>query len=183
MQRIPRIDPTHAPAKTQDLLAQVRKQMGGVPNLVATLAQSPAALTGYLGFANGVAGGGLSRAEREQISIAVAGANACDYCASAHTLAGKGAGLSPKELKLNLTGESGDPRTAAMLGFAREVVRARGHVSDQALAAVAEAGFDHEAVVEIVANVALNVFTNYFNHIAGTEIDFPHVDTKAALAA
>ncbi len=183
MQRIPRVDPTNAPVRTQDLLAQVRKQMGGVPNLVATLAQSPAALAGYLGFAGGLATGSLSAAHREQISIAVGGANACDYCVSAHTALGKRLGLSPDELRLNLMGRSGEPKTAALLGFVRELVRDRGHVSDQALDVLTTAGFDDEAVVEIVANVALNTFTNYFNHVAGTEIDFPLVETKTALAA
>ena len=183
MQRIPRVDPTNAPLRTQDLLAQVRKQMGGVPNLVATLARSPAALAGYLGFAGGLVSGGLSAAHREQISIAVGGANACNYCVSAHTALGKRLGLSPHELRLNLMGQSGDCNTAALLGFVRELVRDRGHASDQALGALASAGFDDEAVVEIVANVALNMFTNYFNHVAGTEIDFPLVETRTALAA
>lgn len=183
MQRIPRIDPTNAPVRTQDLLAQVRKHMGGVPNLVATLAQSPAALAGYLGFAGGLASGSLSAAHREQISIAVGGANGCDYCVSAHTALGKRLGLSPDELCRNLTGQSDDPKTNVLLGFVRELVRDRGHVSDQALGALVAAGFDDEAVVEIVANVALNTFTNYFNHVAATEIDFPLVEAKTALAA
>ena len=183
MQRIPQVDQTTAPAKTQDLRAQVKKQMGGVPNIVATLAQSSAALAGYLGFAGGLASGRLSAAHREQISITVGGANGCDYCVSAHTALGKRLGLSADELQLNLMGRSGEPKTAALLGFVRQLVRDRGHVSDEAVGAVTAAGFDHEAVVEIVANVALNIFTNYFNHVAGTEIDFPHVRSQAALAA
>ena len=183
MQRIPRLDPTHASVRTQDLLNQVRKQMGGVPNLVATMAQSPAALAGYLGFAGGLTTGSLSPAHREQISIAVGGANACDYCVSAHTALGKRLGLSPDELRLNLMGRSDDPRTAVLLGFVRELVRDRGRVSDHALDALKTAGFDDEAIVETLATVALNIFTNYFNHLAGTEIDFPLVDTRTALAA
>jgi alkylhydroperoxidase family enzyme len=85
MQNIPQIDATSAPAKTQDLLNAVKKQMGGVPNSLATMAQSSAALGGYLGFAGALAAGSLLNAHREQISLTIAGANACDYCASAHT--------------------------------------------------------------------------------------------------
>lgn len=183
MQNIPQIDATSAPAKTQDLLNAVRKQMGGVPNLLATLAQSSAALGAYLGFAGALAGGSLSNAHREQIALAVAGANACDYCASVHSALGKVAGLSTDELAKNLLGKSSDPKTAALLTFAREFVRLRGRTSAAQLSTLSAAGFNHEAVVEIVASIALNIFTNYFNHIAGTEIDFPLVNSQIALAA
>jgi len=89
MQRIAQIDAATAPAKTQDLLAAVTKQMGGVPNLIKTMAQSSAALSGYLGFAGAISSGTLTPALREQIALTVAGANACDYCASAHTMLAK----------------------------------------------------------------------------------------------
>lgn len=183
MQNIPRLEAASAPAKTQDLLNAVKKQMGGVPNILATMAQSSAALGGYLGFAGSLAAGSLSNAHREQIALAVAGANTCDYCASVHTALGKGAGLSPDEMAKNLRGGSSDPKTAALLIFAREFVQLRGRTSDAQLAALKSAGFDNEAVVEIVANISLNIFTNYFNHIAGTEIDFPLVNSQVALAA
>jgi len=183
MQNIPQLDTTSAPAKTQDLLNAVKKQMGGVPNIIATMAQSSAALGGYLGLAGALAAGSLSSAHREQISLAVAGANACDYCASVHTVLGKGTGLSSDEMAKNLYGKSSDAKTGALLTFAREFVRLRGRTSDAQLAALSAAGFDHEAVVEIVANIALNIFTNYFNHISGTEIDFPLVNSQIALAA
>lgn len=183
MQTIPRIDPATAPARTQDLLNAVKKQMGGVPNILATMAHSAAALGGYLGFAGALAGGSLSNAQREQIAMAVAGANACDYCASVHTALGKSAGLSADEMAMNLMGRSSDDETAVLLGFVREFVRTRGQTSDLDLARLMDAGFNHEAVVEIVANIALNIFTNYFNHIAGTEIDFPLVNSKIAVAA
>lgn len=183
MQNIPQIDAASAPAKTQDLLKAVKQQMGGVPNILATMAQSSAALGGYLGFAGALAAGSLSNAQREQISLAVAGANACDYCASVHTALGKGVGLSIGEMAQNLLGKSSDAKTAALLTFARDFVRLRGQTTAAQLATLTAAGFDHEAVVEIVANIALNIFTNYFNHIAGTEIDFPLVNSQIALAA
>jgi uncharacterized peroxidase-related enzyme len=183
MQHIPQIDPNEVPAKTQELLSAVKKQMGGVPNILATIAQSSAALGGYLGFAGALAGGRLTTAQREQIALAVAGANACDYCASVHTAVGKGAGLSADELKRNLRGQSEDAQMAEILSFARDVVRNRGMVGQDQLPMLRAANLDHEMVVEVIANVALNIFTNYFNHIAGTEIDFPLVSTEQALAA
>lgn len=183
MQRIPIVNTSNAPAKTQSLLEAVNKQMGGVPNILATMAQSGAALEGYLGFAGARAKASLAPVLREQIALAVAGANACDYCASVHTALGQRAGLAADETRRNLAAQSSELKVASLLSFARLIVRARGRISDSDLSAFRAAGYDEEALVEVVAHVALNIFTNYFNHIAGTEIDFPHVNTDLTRAA
>lgn len=182
MQRIRRIDEASAPAVTQDLLGQVRAQMGGVPNILATMANSPAALAAYLGFAGALGDGVLPAALREQVALTVAGVNNCDYCASVHTVLGDKNGLDAEELAANLQGKSSDKKTSIALSFVRRVVVDRGAIRDIDLRELQAAGFSHEEVVELIAHTALNIFTNYFNHIAATEIDFPHVDTASAAA-
>jgi len=183
MQRIAALTPATAPAASRPLLEAVHKKLGMVPNLLKTFAHSPAALQYYLAGSEALGGGALPTALREQIALVTAGANACDYCASAHTLMGKGAGLAAAEMADNLRGRSGNARTQAALDFAAAIVSERGHVSDAQLQAVRAAGFDDAEVVEIVANVVANIFTNYFNHVAGTVIDFPVVKTaQPALA-
>lgn len=183
MQRIDRINESDAPEQTVELLATVRKQMGGVPNILGTLARSAAALGGYLGFAGALGKGKLSAKLREQIALTVAGANRCDYCASIHTALGSRFGVAEDELGRNLEGQSSDTKVRAALEFASRIVATRGNVADKDLAAVRRAGYSDEEIVEIVANTALNIFTNYFNHVAGTEIEFPLVRTGAVAAA
>jgi uncharacterized peroxidase-related enzyme len=183
MQRIQKVDPVSAPQKTKDLLTAVKTQMGGVPNLLLTLAQSPAALGGYLGLSGPLGAGALKPDLREQIAVAVAGANACDYCASAHTMLGKKAGVSQDEIGRNLNGASNDAKTAAALAFVTTIVRERGRLSNADIKAVRDAGYSDEEIVEMIAHIGLNLFTNYFNHIAETEIDFPLVNTAAKAAA
>ena len=183
MQRINRIDETRAPAEATELLAAVKSQMGLVPNILATMARSPATLGGYLKLSGAVAGGKLPGKLREQIALAVAGANSCDYCASAHTAIANGLGVDSDEASRNLRGRATDPRSEAALRFAVRVVETRGNVSDEDLAEVRSAGYSDEEVVEILANTVLNLFTNYFNHVAGTEIDFPVVRTGERAAA
>lgn len=183
MQRIPAVNADTAPEPTKALLAAVTKQMGGVPNVLAAMAQSGAALEGFLGFAGALAKGSFSTAVREQIALAVAGANACDYCASAHTALGQRAGLSVEEARRNLMGQASDAKIAAVVALARLIVKNRGQLVASDLTAFHAAGYGSDALVELVANVALNIFTNYFNHIAGTEIDFPHVSSELARTA
>ncbi|MBY0449650.1 MAG: carboxymuconolactone decarboxylase family protein [Cyanobacteria bacterium] len=181
-----RIQPNTAPnAEAQKMLDGVKAKMGTVPNIFSTFSHSPAVLEAYLGFSGALGKGKLTPAIREQIALVVAGENSCDYCASAHTALGKMAKIEDAELTRNLNGKSSDPKTEAVLTFARQIVEKRGMVSDSELAAVKTAGFAEAEIVEIIAVVSLNIFTNYFNHIAQTEVDFPVISTtsikKAAL--
>ena len=182
MQRIQRIDEASAPAVTRELLGQVRAQMGGMPNILVTMANSPAALAAYLGFAGALGDGVLPAALREQVALTVAGANSCDYCASVHTVLGGKNGLDAEELAVNLQGKSSDAKTAIALSFVQRIIVDRGAIRDVDLRELQAAGFSHEEVVELIAHTALNIFTNYFNHIAATDIDFPRVDTTSAAA-
>lgn len=179
---MPRIQPVTAETAPQDskpLLENVKKSMGGVPNLLGTMAQSPAALQAYLSLSQALSGAKLSGAVREQIALAVAGTNGCEYCASAHTVLGRNAGVADDDLERALRAESGHAKTAAILSLSRRIVETRGFVSDDDLASARDAGVTDAEVAEIIATVALNVYTNYFNHVAETEIDFPKVALPA----
>lgn len=182
MPRISALEITQAPAASQELLAAVQKKLGVAPNVFRTMAHSPAVLGAFLGFGQALGGGSIGAKLGEQIALTVAGRNECDYCASAHTVLGKGAGLSEGELACNLKGEATDPKVQAALTFANKVVENRGVVSDEDLQAVRAAGFSDAEVVEIIAHVSINIFTNYLNHIAGTDVDFPAVSASRAAA-
>jgi len=173
---MPRIDPVNAEtadAATAALLGGVKKKMGAVPNIIATMANSPAVAKAYLSFSQSLAGGSLSPRLREQIALVVGENNSCGYCLAAHTALGKAAGLTEGETRDARRAAASDDRERAALVFAEKVVGERGNVSDDDIHQVRQAGYTDGEVTEIVANVALNTFTNYFNHVAGTEVDFP----------
>lgn len=180
MSRISAIEVDQAPAASQELLAAVQKKLGLAPNVFRTMAHSPAVLQAFLGFGEAMGSGSVSAQLGEQIALTVAGRNECDYCASAHTILGKGAGLAEDELAANLKGQAGDAKAQAALSFASQIVENRGVVSDEQLQAVRNAGFSDAEVVEIIAHVSINIFTNYLNHIAGTDVDFPVVSSRQA---
>jgi uncharacterized peroxidase-related enzyme len=164
-----------APAASQPLLDAVEKQLSAVPNLFRLIALSPAALQGFLGLSGALAKA-LDVKTRERIALAVAQVNGCDYCLSAHTYLGLNlAHIDAAEIARNRQGGSSDPKASAAVAFAAAVAESRGHVADADLAAVRAAGFTDAQIVEIVALVAENVFTNFLNQVAGTPIDFPVV--------
>lgn len=182
MPRLNAIEATRAEAKTKSLLEGVQKKLGMTPNLMRTMANSPAVLEAYLGFSNTLGHTSLSPKLREQIALTVGESNRCQYCLSAHTALGKMAGLSDEEVTDSRRGESPDRKTEAVLQFAGKIVSERGWVSDADVAAVRAARVTDAEIAEIVAIVALNIFTNYFNHVAETDVDFPEVAPAKAPA-
>jgi uncharacterized peroxidase-related enzyme len=170
-----------APAAAQPLLQAVQKQLGVVPNLFRLVSNSPAALEGYLGLSGALNKGSLPAATRARIALAIAEINGCDYCLSAHTYLGKNISkLDDAEMTANRSGGSNDPKADAAIRFAAKVARERGHVGDDDVRAVKNAGYDDAQIVEIVLHVALNTWTNYINTVAKTDIDFPVVTARKA---
>lgn len=183
MPRITALDPTKATGKTKELLDAVKSNLGSIPNLMRTLAQAPEALEAFLGLNAALSGGTLGAPFREQIALAVAQANSCEYCLAAHTALGGLVGLTSDEIAASRASRAADRKRDAGLKFAQAIVVQRGEVSDATVSAVRAAGYSDREIVEIVANVVLNIFTNYVNHVAGTEVDFPRVDVALAATA
>ncbi|TIT49325.1 MAG: carboxymuconolactone decarboxylase family protein, partial [Mesorhizobium sp.] len=88
--------------------------------------------------------------------------------------------LDDAEMIANRHGGSSDPKAAAAVRFAASVAQSRGQVGQEDLAAVRLAGYDDGEIIEIVQHVALNVWTNYINEVAQTDIDFPVVCARDA---
>ncbi|MDB5895162.1 MAG: carboxymuconolactone decarboxylase [Rhodoferax sp.] len=175
MSRIQLINPAATTANRQALLEQVNKAFGATPNMFKAVANSPAALKSMWGSFGALSTGTLGAKLGEQIAVAIANRNRCEYCLAAHTVLGKGAGATGEEMSAAQAGKSSDPRTAAALAFALKLVADRGQLSDQDVIAVRAAGFDEEQIVEIMAHVALNLFTNYVNVAFDIPVDFPKV--------
>ena len=175
MNRLAQIDPAGASGKTKQLLDAVKASLGVVPNLTRVLANAPAALEGYLGFSGALAGGILSAKVREKIAIAVAQGNSCDYCLSAHTFIAGKLGVGEMDIVDARRAMSSMDKDDAILKLALSILVQQGQVSDTALQSARAAGLNDAEIVETTAHVALNIFTNYLNHVAQTVVDFPEV--------
>jgi uncharacterized peroxidase-related enzyme len=178
MSRIQQIDPATASGKARQLLDAVQSHLGIVPNLTRVLANSPAALEGYLSFSGALAGGVLGAKVREEIAIAVAQGNHCDYCLSAHTFLGGKVGLNEKNLADARLAIGVSDKDNAILKLALSVLVQQGQVSDAAIKHARAAGLNDAEIIETTAQVALNIFTNYINHVAQTVVDFPGIKSS-----
>lgn len=173
MSRINLVDPSSATGV--DLLGEIRSVFGIAPNMFRAVANSPAALASMWGSFGALGNGRLGAILGEQIAVAVADRNDCHYCLAAHTALGRKAGATAEEMASAQRGKSSDPKTAAALAFAQKLVEERGQVSDADVRALRDVGFDDPDIVEIIAHVALNLFTNYINVALAVPVDFPSV--------
>jgi uncharacterized peroxidase-related enzyme len=173
MSRLYEVPPETATGDAKDLLEAVKKKFGLVPNLTRAMANSPAVLEGYLSLSGALAKGNLPVRSREQIALAVAQANSCDYCLAAHTTIGKSVGLTEAQICDSRLGKGLDVKSSAVLRLSREIVDKRGQLSDHDVQVARQAGLSDGDIAEVIGNVVLNVFTNYFNNVANTTIDFP----------
>ncbi len=171
MPRLNVVDPATETGRVKEIFDGPLK--GKHLNIFKGFANSPAVLDAYLAMSGALNNSSLSGKDREAVALAVGQANDCNYCLAAHTALGKMAGMSEAETIAARRGDSDDPRIAALTKFAQAIHEKRGWVSDDNLATFRAAGFSDGEVAEVVAVYALNLFSNYFNHLNETEIDFP----------
>jgi AhpD family alkylhydroperoxidase len=177
MVRIQPVNPADLNDEAEILLNAVCERLGRIPNLINTMAISTAVLSGYWSFQNALTGAKLDEKFREQIGLAVAQANNSEYCLSRHVSLAERIGLSASEIAASRRASSEDPKRDVGLKFVREITVLRGQVSDEIMQEVWAAGYSDAEIVEIVATVAFEIFTNYLDHVARTDVDFPHVST------
>lgn len=180
MPRIQPIEIATATGAAAEQLAATKKLFGATPNMFTTAAQSPATLTALNGFFAALGKASLGGKIGEQVAIAIAQSNGCEYCLSAHTAIGRMHGVSADNLHAARSGTSDNPKAQAAISLALDIVRTKGHVADASLAAARLAGLTDGEIVEVVGHVALNIFTNYLNNVAGTVVDFPVVTLEQA---
>lgn len=180
MTRVQLIDAANTTVNRAALLGQVHGAFGATPNMFKAVANSPAALEAMWGAFGALGKGKAGSQLGELLAVAVAEQNRCDYCLAAHTALGKGAGLRPEQLAAAQEGKSSDPKVAAALDFALKLVKERGQVNDDDVRRLRSAGYDDEQIVEILAHVALNIFTNYVNIAFDVPLDFPAVALRRA---
>ncbi len=175
MPRITPVDPATATGKAKEIFAG--PLAGKHFNIFKSMANSPSVLDAYLGLSGAISHGTLNAKEREVVQLAVGEANNCGYCVAAHTAIGKSVGLSETQTVESRRGTLADAKLNALAHFALALHEKRGTVSDSDVSAFKAAGFTEGQIGEVVANYSLAIFTNYFNHVNQTPVDFPAAPT------
>lgn len=158
--------------QVSEVLTGMKQALGFTPNIFQLMGHSKAFFGGFLTLSKSLEHGLLSPQTRESIALAVAGFNGCKYCTAAHSKIGAKAHLDEEEIRLNLEGKSGHPKTQAALDFVHKVLKTKGHIQDADIQHILENGWNEEQLLEIMGNVAVNMTTNYFNNTFLPKVDF-----------
>ncbi len=178
MSRIKIKEPSDSTGSHAELFSQINEAFGTVPNMFKVIGNSEAALESMWRSFGALGKGKLGAKLGEQIAVLVADMNRCEYCLSAHTALGRKAGASEDEMRAAQAGESSDPRTQAALLFSRKIVQNKAAINSNDIDEIKAAGFNDEEIAEILAHVALNIFTNYTNISFEVPLDFPKVKLR-----
>jgi uncharacterized peroxidase-related enzyme len=165
-----------ATGATAEIYAQIRKAAGAVPNAFATIgAHAPAALKAVLTADGAVTS--LSRQDQETVKLLVSEIADCDYCVAAHTMLGKMSGLTRESMKqMRRFQPTGDLKRDALVRFVGLLQQTRGTIVQSEFDAIKTAGYTDQQIVDISLVIAVTTFTNVFNRINDTAVDFPAAD-------
>lgn len=144
-----------------------------MPNLMATFANSPAVLNGYIAMDSAWEKSSLSPKERQLILLTASVQNNCNYCKAAHSTVLKGMMKVDSELVANVRDGKpiSDPKLNALVSFTREVVSERGYVSENTKSEFLLRGYTEVQMMEVIVGVALKTVSNYIDHLNPVEID------------
>ena len=173
MSRLIPMQTNGAGSELKPSLKSSRLKLDEAPRFLQVLANSPASLRAYLRADAALVRGQLTPRQRQQVALAVAEINGSSHSLSARYDTRKSLGLTHQEVQLARNAAAADPKADTMLRFTRAVVLQRGDISDEDFQELGKAGFTDAQIIEIVANIALNIFSDYFNSVAKTEVDFP----------
>ena len=156
----------------QALFDSLKKGLGLVPNLYATLAHSEHALGNYLVFQQGRSS--LSAKAREVINLVVSQVNACEYCLAAHTVIGKMNGFSDEQIiEIRRGRASFDPRLETLARLVRSIASERGHADPALVQAFFDAGWTEGNLVDAIVVIGDKTVTNYLHGTTKVPLDFP----------
>lgn len=164
-----------APEESRVELKALEQKFGKVLNIHGAMASSPVVLQSYVALQQVIGDYGTFDARtREAIALAVGNVDECTYCQSAHTMGAKAAGLTEEQTVAVRNGQVDfDDKLAALLQVAREATANKGNVGNGTWQSALDAGWTTEELTELSTHVALNLFTNYFNHMVETDLDIP----------
>lgn len=156
----------------QALFDNLKKGLGFVPNLYATIAHSDNALATYLALQN--AKSSLSVKAREVVNLAVSEVNQCAYCLAAHSVIGKMVGFTEDQILQIRAGVAPfDARLDALARLVRNVALQRGHADDAVLQAFFEAGWNAGNLVDVMVVIGDKTVSNYLHSTTKIPVDFP----------
>lgn len=175
MPRVPVHTVDSAPDAAKDNLRALTERVGKTLNIFGEMAHAPVVLDSYVQLEHRLsADSTLDQRTRAALHLTVANVNGCDYCQAAYTSQAKASGFTDEDaIAIRAGAIDGDPPLQAAVAVARQIAADKGYVDDTTWTAAVDAGWSDAQLLEVFVEVVRTIFTNYFNHLVGTELDLP----------
>jgi alkylhydroperoxidase family enzyme len=161
-----------APEGSKSSLEESVKSFGMLPGLHGVLAEAPKALEGYKTLHKLFSETSFNAEELTVVWQTINVEHECHYCVPAHTGIAHIMNVDPA---LSEALRNKQPMTSDKLQVLHEttleIVRQRGHLSDEQAQAFYNVGYGNQQLLEIVLGLAQKVMSNYTNHLANTPVD------------
>ena len=159
-----------APAGSEELLKSVKKKIGFIPNVFATIAESPEALHGFVTLNGAFGESSLSPEEQQIVLLATSTENNCVYCVAGHTAFAHQMHMAERHIEeMRNMNPLEDEKLQALNNIVREMVKHRGRVSEEDIRNFLAVGYTRQKFFEVIIGVCVKTFSNYVS--IGLELD------------
>lgn len=155
----------------QAIFDNLKKALGFVPNLYATIGYSENGLARYLAYQN--AKTTLSNKEKEAVNLIVSQINGCIYCQSAHTVIGKMNGFTDEQLINIRRGTSDNPKLNSLVKLAASITKKHGKADEVLIEDFFAQGYNKENLIDLILQISDKVAMNYVHNLTQVPVDFP----------
>jgi 4-carboxymuconolactone decarboxylase len=158
------------PEDVQARILAVQEKTGFIPNVFLVLAKRPDEFRAFFAYNDALMEkpGGLSKAEREMIVVAISGANQCEYCTIAHGAVLRIRAKAPllaDQIAVNYRRADITERQRAMLDYAMKVSRTSASLEAADQAVLRSHGFSDDDIWDIGA---ITAFFDMSNRLANS---------------
>lgn len=162
-----------APEEAKETLLHVQKTIGLIPNLAATMSESPALVKGFFALREILSKQGtFTDAELQVLFLTNAFENGCEYCMALHSTHAVAAGVSKGSVNALRAGNAAlEPRLKVLSDLSRKLVKERGRINEQDLKSFYDAGFTRAQALEVVLGVAVSTMPNFAHHLTHAPLD------------
>ncbi|UTW05253.1 carboxymuconolactone decarboxylase family protein [Amphritea atlantica] len=161
-----------APEASKPLLQNSIRNFGSVPSLHGVMAESPVVLEAYQMLHKWFQESAFNAEELTVVWQTINVEHGCHYCIPAHAAIAK---MMKVDDALTTALRNQQPMPSPQLQALHDttllIVRNRGRVSEDDIAAFYAAGYSQKHLLDIILGLAQKVMSNYINHLADTPID------------
>ncbi len=161
-----------APENSRATLQTLESKFGFIPNVMATMANSPVLLNGFVGSFGSFHSGSLDECEKQILLLTNAVTIKCPWTVAAHSTFAMEDGVAESEIKAIRAGKlPQDRKYAALSALTKALIEKRGNVTEADIESFTSAGYSTSQILEVITGVGVSTMAATTTNMAGTPVE------------